>query len=183
MRLVRWSHHRAAVLAAVCCVGLLLAGAEPSSAASNMTVVSVTVMEVIEVLSWPQLHLNLEAVPEQPAVIGPLAFEVRANGPWGIFFVGDSPEGRIREFDIASGTYVQGGRALSRALEWSLSPSGPWMTVPEDGAALVSGRPPTGAGSEAVEFYLRLWPTYDDVPLPEGREYRLVLTYTAGIGY
>jgi len=43
--------------------------------------------------------------------------------------------------------------------------------------------PPTGADGQTVQFFLRQSTTFDDQPLPAGREYRIVLTYTAGLHY
>lgn len=43
--------------------------------------------------------------------------------------------------------------------------------------------PPTGADGQTVQFFLRQSTTFDDQPLPAGREYRIVLTYTSGLHY
>lgn len=150
---------------------------------TSTTTVSFTLAEVIEVLSWPSGAVSLAGAPDEAVISGPLSFRVRANAPWAIYIRSDSEDGRMREYDTGTGQYVAAGRALSRRLEWGFAPSGPWSPVSGADFPLVEGMPPTGAPGTIVEFYLRQTTTFEDVSLPAGREYRIVLTYTAGLVY
>ena len=48
---------------------------------------------------------------------------------------------------------------------------------------MFSRQPPTGEEGTTLTFFLRVTPDFDATALPPGREYRIVLTYTAGVGY
>lgn len=162
-------------------VVLFLAAA--SSAKSSSTTVSFTVMPAIEVLEWPTATFSMSGGPGNPVVMGPMEFRVRANAQWGLTFYSDVDGGRMREFDQTTGSYVDTGRSLTHSLEWALSPDGPWSPVTDIEMFMVSGKAPTGASGEIVQLYLRQPTTFDDVSLPVGREYRIVLTYTAMLDY
>lgn len=192
LRAIRGRRPRMAAAALFClsCMGIAMLGClviNGTAAAQRVhtatSSVSFTLMEVIEVLSWPSATVAMTGAPDEPAVSGPLVFRVRANAPWGIYLRSDLPEGRMQEYDASVGEYVQSGRVLSQGLEWALSPGGPWTRVVPADAPLVSGMPPTGAEGTTVEFFLRQAATFQDLALPAGREYRIVLTYTAGLGY
>jgi len=150
---------------------------------TSTTTVSFTLAEVIEVLSWPNAALSIAGAPDEAVVTGPLTFRVRANAPWGIYIRSEWADGRMREYDAVAGHYVPAGQVLSRGLEWGTTPTGPWSPVSGANSPLVEGMPPTGAQGTVVEFYLRQTTTFEDVSLPAGREYRIVLTYTAGLVY
>lgn len=150
---------------------------------TSTTTVSFTLAEVIEVLSWPSGAVSLAGAPDEAVISAPLSFRVRANAPWGIYIRTDWADGRMREYDPNAGDYVPSGRSLSRGIEWAFAPSGPWVSVTGADFPLVEGMPPTGAQGTVVEFYLRQTTTFEDVSLPAGREYRIVLTYTAGLVY
>lgn len=183
---------RAAASRALCLSGAILGllcgllvmnGVAGAQAASHTTTVSFTLLEAIEVLAWPSAGVPMVAGPDEEAISGPFVFLVRANAPWGIRVRTDADDGRMREYDPNAAAYVPQGHVLSRSVEWSTTPNGPWYTTTAADVPVVSGRGPTGAQPAAVEFYLRQVTTYDDVTLPTGREYRIVLTYTAGLGY
>ena len=172
----------ACVGALACLVSLGGTGLAQANQTSTTTV-SFTLAEVIEVLSWPSAALSITGAPDEAVISGPLSFRVRANAPWALFIRSDSEDGRMREYDAGAGQYVSSGRVLSRRLEWGFAPSGPWSPVAGADVPLVEGIPPTGAQGTVIEFYLRQTTTFDDVSLPAGREYRIVLTYTAGLVY
>ena len=148
------------------------------------TTVSFTIAEVFEVLAWPSSTYSLgeAGTPGVTVVSEELTFTVRSNASWGVEIRSDTGTGELREFDIAIGAYVDGGRSVG-PVEWATSVSGPWHPLSSTPAVMYSMQPPTGAAGRTVGFVLRVTPTFDDEPLPEGREYRMVLTYTAGVGF
>ena len=88
----------------------------------------------------------------------------------------------MREFDPGIGAYVLDGRRTS-SMEWSTDPAGPWTQISSTPTTMFTNQPPTGEDGTTVGFVLRVTPSFDDEPLPAGREYRIVLTYTAGVGF
>jgi len=172
-------------LVSCCLLGclLVLAATGASQASTSTTTVSFTILPAIEVLAWPAPTLSFSGSPENDAVVGPLQFQVRANAVWSLSLRSDLVGGRMQEYDLNTGDYVYSGRVLTRALEWSLSPTGPWSPVDDTTIRLVSGMPPTDASGVVVQLYLRQPTSFDDVILPPGREYRMVLTYTAALSY
>lgn len=178
---------------AVACwgVGILLgclAAAVPahaSSSQSNTTNVSANVEEAIEVVEWPTASFTISsaAVPGQAVVSGALGFTVRANTSWGIQIRSDDADGKLREFNTGTAEFVTGGRTMKRALEWGLSSGGPWNLVRGAATTMVSEQPATGESGAAVAFFVRLQPSFDDIRLGPGREYRITLIYTVGVGY
>ncbi|HEY8416552.1 MAG TPA: hypothetical protein VIK93_00800, partial [Limnochordales bacterium] len=170
-------------LVSCCLLGclLVLAATGASQASTSTTTVSFTILPAIEVLAWPAPTLSLSGSPENHAVVGPLEFLVRANAPWSLSLHSDVINGRMREYDPASGVYVPSGHVLAQALEWGLSPNGPWSPVTDSSTRVVTGMPPTDSEGMVVRLYLRQSTSFDDVMLPPGREYRMVLTYTAAL--
>ena len=148
------------------------------------TTVSFTIAEVFEVLAWPSSTYSLgeASTPGVTVVSDALTFLVRSNTNWSLEISSDSDDGQLREYDIESASYVLGGRSVG-PVEWATSVSGPWHPLSSTPAVMYSMQPPTGAAGRTVGFVLRVTPTFDDEPLPEGREYRMVLTYTAGVGF
>ncbi|HHV94333.1 MAG TPA: hypothetical protein GXX47_07345 [Firmicutes bacterium] len=162
-------------------VGVVEAGTQ----ASNSTTIAVNIAESIAVVSWPDAFIDLtrNAVPGQEITSPALAIKVKANSLWGIEISSDLPNGRMREFDLATGAYVSDGASLTHPLQWSTSPTGPWHDLSSTPSSIVSSQPPTGDAGKDVVFYLRLRPDYGDKPLAAGRDYRIVLQYTAGLNY
>ncbi len=88
----------------------------------------------------------------------------------------------MREFDSGLGNYVAGGQS-SGPIEWATNVNGPWTPISSTPTTMFTNQPPTGEDGTTVGFVLRVTPSFDDEPLPAGREYRIVLTYTAGVGF
>ena len=148
------------------------------------TTVKFNIAEAIEVVSWPapEFTLSTTAVPGVPVVSGWLYVSVKSNASWGLQISSDDEEGRLREYDPGMGAYVMLGRRTS-PLEWAADLSGPWSHVSSTPTTMFTNQPPTGEDGATVGFLLRVVPSFDDEPLPPGREYRIVLTYTAGVGF
>ena len=159
--------------------------AEAGQQASNSTTVAVNIAESIAVVAWPESLVNLasNAIPGETVISSPLKISVKANSPWGIEISCDLPDGKMKEFDRGVGAYVSDGSILTHPLEWSSSPSGPWLALSSENSAIVSSQPPTGDQGKDVQFYLCFSPDYSDQPLEEGRDYRIVLRYTAGLNF
>ena len=152
--------------------------------ASNITTVAVNIAESIAVVAWPESLLNLrDAIPGEPVTSSPLTIAVKANSPWGIEISCDLPDGKMREFDRGAAAYVSDGSTLTNPIEWSTSRSGPWQALSTDESTMVSGQPPTGNQGKEVQFYLRLATDYGDRPLEDGRDYRIIVRYTAGLSF
>ncbi|NLN17738.1 MAG: hypothetical protein GX162_00480 [Firmicutes bacterium] len=152
---------------------------------TNSTSLTLNIGEAIEVVSWPEASINLSgsAVPGEAVISGPLRFTVKCNTEWDIEVRSDEPTGKLRQFDPASGSYVNDGRTSQRALEWSLSMDDPWSPLTGTGSNIVTRQPATGEDGRQVEFFLRYRPGFDDIRLTDGHVYRIVLTYTATVGY
>lgn len=169
-------------------VALVAAGSWVSQAATsqtNSTSLTLNIGEAIEVVSWPDASLELHgsAVPGSEVVSDALRFLVRCNGEWVVEVRSDEPNGKLRQYDPGTKSYVTDGKTSQRALEWSPSPEGPWDPVGASGSSIGTRKPPTGTSGTEVTFFLRYCPGFDDVRLSEGHLYRTVLTYTASVGY
>ena len=170
----------------VICVALLGCGrVQAGPEESNSTTVAVSIAPSIAVVAWPDSFLAMasDVVPGKEVTSSALAVSVKANSPWGIEISCDLPDGRMKEFDRGVGAYVSNAALLTHPLQWSLSPSGPWQAVSSIPSSIVASQPPTDNNGESVEFYLRLVADYGDRPLEEGRDYRILLRYTAGLTY
>ena len=179
--------HRGARWALIVMV-LLTLGFGEALAGSQQTdtiTVAVTIAESIEMVPWPGglLQLSAAAVPDQAVISPPVSLKVRANAPWGLEIRSNMSDGRMKEFDKTAAAYVSGGAMLTNPLQWSTSPGGPWNDLSGDASSIVSSQPPSGKDGKDGVFYLRLEPDYEDLPLPEGRDYRIMLQYTAGLSY
>ncbi|NLA58679.1 MAG: hypothetical protein GX855_07250 [Firmicutes bacterium] len=152
---------------------------------TNMTTVAVNIAESIAVVSWPEGYIDLarNAVPGEETISPALVVKVKANSPWGIEISSDLATGRMREYDLGTGTYLSDGASLTHPLQWATSPGGPWTDLSSTPSSIVSSQPPTGEAGKEVLFYLRLLPDYGDKPLGAGREYRILLRYTVGLNY
>ena len=166
-------------------LALGLGEAQAGTQETNVTTVAVNIAESIAVVAWPDVYVDLtrNAVPGQEIVSPGLVVTVKANSPWGIEVSTNMPDGRMREFDLGTGVYVADGASLTNPLQWSTSPDGPWQDLSSTPSFIVSSQPPTGNNGKDVQFYLRLLPDYGDKPLAEGRDYRILLLYTAGLNY
>jgi hypothetical protein len=152
---------------------------------SNSTSLTLNIGEAIEVVSWPDSTINLSssAVPGEAVISDPLRFTVKCNTEWDIEVRSDEPAGKLRQFDPGTGSYLQDGHASQNSLEWADSPDGEWTTLQGTGTNIVTHQPPTGESGKSVTFFLRYTPGFNDVRLTEGHVYRIVLTYTATVGY
>lgn len=159
-------------------------GAEAAKSQAGTTMVTFNIAEAIEVVEWPDSSFELsdEAVPGVPLVSSPLEIRVRSNAPWEVHISSDNDGGLIREYDVSAGGYVPGGNSIG-PLEWATSPSGPWEPLSTIPAAMFINQAPTGQAGDSVTFYLRVTPSFDDEPLSNGREYRIMLHYTVGVSY
>ncbi len=155
-----------------------------ASVETGQTTVTFSIAEAIEVVSWPPAVLSLgnDAIPGVPVVSTILNISVKANAPWGVQVTSDSNDGTLREYDTNAREYVADGRRVG-PLEWATNMGGPWTPVSASPTAIFSNQPPTGEDGVTRGFLLRVTPDFDATALPPGREYRIVLTYTAGVGY
>lgn len=160
-------------------------GATAASSQTSMTEVMLNIAEAIEVVSWPEASLTLSSVatPGEPVVSGALRFTVKCNSTWGIQVQSDESTGKLREFNVGTASYVTEGKISQKAVEWGLTTSGPWTGVSSSLTSIVTNKPATGDVGTAVTFYLRYVPGFNDVPLTGDGIYRIVLTYTAAVGY
>lgn len=183
---------RTAVWTAVLCLlsawmalGVTLVGtASAASVETGSTVVTFNVAPAIEVTAWPasDLLLATEAVPGVPVVSAPLAMTVKSNAEWGVRIQSDTPGGVLLEFDTMSQAYVLDGLETG-PVEWATEMGGPWTPLSTSAVPILSMQPPTGEDGVTVSFLLRVTPDFDARPLAGTRIYRIVLTYTAGVGY
>ncbi len=150
---------------------------------SGTTTVSFNIAEAIEVTSWPAATFSLAdgAAPGVAVVSGELSIRVRSNSEWGIQVSAES-DGLLREYDHTLASYVADGHTVG-PVEWATSADGLWTPITSVPTPIFADQPPTGEAGASVGFLLRVTPTYDHQPLPEGREYRIVLVYTAGVGF
>ena len=182
----RWSTGAlgAALFGAVC--ALVPVGNTATAATSEVgsTVVTFSVAPAIEVTAWPQADLTLasDAVPGTPVISSPLTITVKSNAEWGVRIQSDTATGGLREFDATAQVYITNGLQIG-PVEWATDLAGPWVPLNPTPTPVLSLRPPTGENGETVTLYLRLTPDFDVRPLDAGRVYRMVLTFTAGVGY
>ena|GEM_PF-2149693 len=157
--------------------------ARAASVETGQTTVTFSIAEAIEVVSWPPAVLSLgnDAIPGVPVVSDSLTITVKSNTEWGLQVAPDSPTGHLREFDTQIGAYDDLGARVG-PLEWAVSLEGPWNELGSR-TTMFSRQPPTGEEGTTLTFFLRVTPDFDATALPPGREYRIVLTYTAGVGY
>lgn len=151
---------------------------------SGTTTVSFNIAEAIEVTAWPAATFSLAdaGAPGVSVVSDVMTVSVRSNTSWGLQVHSDTDEGMMREFDSGTSTYVAGGVSVG-PVEWATNANGPWTPLSSVPAAMFADQPTTGEGGANAGFLLRVTPSFDDEPLPEGREYRIVLVYTAGVGF
>ena len=165
-------------------LGVPAQGAWAATTDVGTTTVSFNIAEAIEVTSWPAAAFTLSetAVPGVPVVSQTLSIVVRSNAAWGLQISSDESLGMLREYDRSLGGYVVGGQMLG-PLEWATNVNGPWTPVSSTPTNMFTNLPPTGEQGATVGFVLRVTPSFDDQPLSAGRVYRIVLTYTAGVGF
>lgn len=183
---IRWAILLMAVAIASYIALALVAFAPRVDAAveSGSTTVSFNIAEAIEVTAWPSATFTLAeaSIPGVAVVSDVMSVTVRANAPWGLQVSSDTDGGMLREWDAGTASYVAGG-AMSGPVMWATNVNGPWTPVAPIPSTMFTGMPPTGVAGQSVGFVLRVTPTFDDQPLPAGREYRIVLMYTAGVGF
>ncbi|HHW09067.1 MAG TPA: hypothetical protein GXX29_03730 [Firmicutes bacterium] len=160
-------------------------GVQAASSQSNSTEVSLNIAEAIEVVSWPEatMLLTSNAVPGQEVVSEALRFTVRCNSQWGIQVQSDETNGKLREYNTTTGQYVTDGRESQRGVEWGITQNGPWTPLSSTPTIMITNQAATGEIGSTISFYLRYLPGFNDVRLGADRIYRLVLTYTAAVGY
>lgn len=160
------------------------AGVLAAEMGSGTTTVTFSIAEAIEVTSWPAASFTLasDAAPGVPAVSQPLRISVKANSSWGVQISSDSDSGHLREYDTNIGAYGIEGSEVG-PVEWALNIDGPWTRLNSMASSILSGQSPTGEEGASRSFILRVTPDFDVRPLPDGRVYRMVLTYTVGVGY
>lgn len=157
-----------------------IAGAQQT----GYTAATVDIPPVIEVLSWPHPEVQLSGpYLNSEWLSNPLLLVLRANAPWRIEVQTDSDTGVLREFDTVQGVYVEGGRTTVNAAYLQLIDSDEPIALGSTPTVLAASDAPTGGAGHRIQFYLAFRPTFDDVPLPEGRTYRVQLTYTVGMGF
>lgn len=182
----RWSTGAlgAALFGAVC--ALVPVGNTATAATSEVgsTVVTFSVAPAIEVTAWPQADLTLasDAVPGTPVISSPLTITVKSNAEWGVRIQSDTATGGLQEYDGMLQSYVTDG-FRTPAVEWATDPTGPWAPLGPSATPIATMRPPTGEDGLTLTLYLRVTPDFDVQPLRTGRQYRMVLTFTAGVGY
>lgn len=164
---------------------LLGAACEAATHYEWEVMVSVEVVPALEVVSGPPPAFTLgAAAPGERVVSEPIPFTVRSNTPWGIKMAAGDAGGRAREFDPATQTYVGGGKALTRSLEWAPGPGGPWSPLGTATVALATARPPTGEAGSTISHLLSYGPSFADEPLADTEHrYQTTLTYTVSVGF
>ena len=169
----------------VICVVFAWGTVQVMAGETNSTTVAVSIAPSIAVVAWPEgfLIMDTDVVPGQEVMSSVLEISVKANSSWGIQISGDSPDGRMREFDLGTGSYVSSGALLTHPLQWALYPSESWQALSSTPSSIVAGQPPTDNNGETVRFRLRFVADYGDRPLEEGRDYRVTLQYTAGLNF
>lgn len=151
---------------------------------SSTTEVTFRIAPALEVVSWPSSSFVLadDGTPGIASVSNPLTITLKANTNWRLQIASDTTGGMLREYDPQLGSYVFGGIEIG-PVEWAADVGGPWTPLGNVPAAVFLDEPATGEDGVTRSFYLRVTPDFDARPLPNGRVYRLVLTYTAGVGY
>ncbi len=178
----------ALVINTIVFIGLsLLGGGQAWGAVSQTasTEVTMNIAAAIEVVSWPDAAVLLTgaAVPGQAVVSNALRFTGRCNSTWGIHGKSDDASGTVREFNVATSQYVADGKTSQRGLEWGPAAAGPWVTLSSTSALFTTNQPATTEAGATASLYLRYLPGFNDTPLGADRAYRIVLTYTAAVGY
>lgn len=150
---------------------------------THQTVITFNIEPTIEVISWPSAHLELTqgVVPGQPVVFEPLSMTVRSNAPWYVNVRTDSKDGTFRIYNPSTESYLTGTPEVG-PIEIGLSSDGPWSVLSSNSHEIIANEA-TGENPEVVEFFLRVTPSFDDLPLVETRVYRVELIYTAGVSF
>jgi hypothetical protein len=98
---------------------------------------------------------------------------VNATGGWVITVSTDAVSGGFQsEYDTATSQYVQAGKKLNTAMIIRAE-NGNEVDLTKGGVLVV------GSGNKAVPVTFEQKITADDKPLPQGRDYRISLTYKA----
>lgn len=98
---------------------------------------------------------------------------VNATGGWMITVSADAFTGGFQsEYDTATSQYVPGGKKLNTAMIIRAE-NGNEVDLTEGGVLVV------GSGNKAIPVTFEQKITADDRPLPQGRDYRISLTYKA----
>ncbi len=183
VRANRWAVRVAALVGVTMAVLMGTPSAWAATTDSGTTTVSFNIAEAIEVTSWPAATFSLAdgAAPGVAVVSEGLSITVRSNSLWGIQISSDSGDGYLREYSDVEG-FIPDGHTVG-PVEWATSADGLWTPITSVPTPIFADQPPTGEAGASVGFLLRVTPTYDHQPLPEGREYRIVLVYTAGVGF
>lgn len=173
-----------AVVIIVTSAGFLNQAAHAETTVPGSTNVSLNVAEAIEV-TWPEQEIVLDsaAIPQVAIIYGPLTITVHCNTIWGVRIASDNLSGKMQQFSTQTGSYIDGGFLLANPVEWGTTFSGPWIDLTSSPVAAYSTMPSTGDSGSSVDLYLRVIPSYDDKVLSAGEDYRIVVNYTAGVGY
>lgn len=175
------------VVLACALVALGLVGLTPAALAatsqSGTTEVMFNIAPALEVVMWPGANLTLiDTPPGVASVSSQMRIAVKSNTSWGVQITSDSANGKMREYDMSTGKYVVDGSETG-PVEFATDPQGPWTPISSSPTKIFSGQPPTGETGAALGFWIRVTPNFDALELAYGRTYRIVLTYTAGVGY
>lgn len=167
-------------------VAMILVGITPGALAATqqtgMTEVMFNIAPALEVIAWPDPAVTLDEAPPGAETMSHLSIVVKSNSSWGVQISSDSDDGMMREYDLSLGNYVLGGYRTG-PVEFAEGREGPWFQVSRTPAALFTGQSPTGEAGRSLDFWIRVIPDFNATELADGRTYRIVLTYTAGVGY
>lgn len=168
-------------------VAMILVGITPGALAATqqtgMTEVMFNIAPALEVIAWPDPAVTLDEAAPGIASSRLMRITVRSNALWGVQVASDSASGTMREYDVNNGQYIPGGFEVG-PVEFAESSEGPWMPVSNTPAVLFSDQWPTGEAGRSLDFWIRVIPDFSaPAQIVDGRTYRIVLTYTAGVGY
>lgn len=151
---------------------------------TRTTTVTALIQPTIEVALWPDESVELQAdTLETVWKSAEQCFVVKANVPWGIVVTTDSPNGRLREYDLIQDLYPSDGLLTVYPLQLHVAETGSVLTLSSMATNLVSDSGPTGDVAKDIAFYYTFMPSYQDTPLPPERIYRIEVQFTVGSGY
>ena len=170
-RRVRARHIFLAVLG----IGLLVSPAAVADTQSGSQEVRAQVAEAIELIVPPAYDWGQLVIGENES--GLQSVVVKSTAPYDLKIRADRT--KMTQYDLAGGNYVIGGRELQNALQWKEAYLGSYSVITTADEPVVTAAPPTGSAGTSTLIRFRQIVGYGDHALPDGRVYRIVLTYTA----